>query len=266
MSATQFAIADHYDMMEQLDQDVHHDDELSRSEVQTAFRLMGHVPNSVFLPCFGTGRHIPFLIERGVRRIVGVDLSPKCVAKAQRLFGHLPGVQLIVGDLAQWQTTENFNATLLLGHSFADCIDEQMLTRISLGMTKPIKTGGKFLMDYIGRNYLDWCATKTTSIWNAEINGQPVKDSRTPTFDPASGVMTISVRATSVENESLVWEGFYQKRILSRIQIQNHFTHCGIDIRLEGHASDLNYCYYHKHNGELGMIGQSDWWVGTKLI
>src|SRR3989344_4308206 len=112
----QFNIAGHYDVMAELDADVHDDALLSRTEVALALRLIGDAPRSVFLACFGTGRHIAALLAAGVKRIVGVDLSPKCVAKARRQWAGDQRVELHVGDLATWRTRERFDVCILLGN------------------------------------------------------------------------------------------------------------------------------------------------------
>ncbi len=263
---TQFPIADHYDVMEQLDRDVHEDEELSRSEVIAAIHLIGSVPESVFLPCFGTGRHIPFLLEQGVKRIVGVDLSPACVQKAKRLYSHLQGVRLQVGDLSTWRTQQQFDAAILLGNSFADCIDPQTLLKVTRGMTAPVKIGGKFVMDYIGENYLDRCGSKEASVWDAVMYGRPVKDIRIPRYERKSGVMTIDVVATSAtQSDEMVWKGHYQKLVLDHTQISQHFFTTGMLMQFAGTAREVNAVYYCDHPGELGMIARSDWWLGKKM-
>ncbi len=261
----QFNIASHYDIMEQLDRDVHEDTKLSRSEVFTAINLIHKVPNSLFLPCFGTGRHIPSLVELGVKRIVGVDMSPKCVSKAKKLFGSLPGVELFVGDLRAWKTDEKFDAAILLGNSFADCIDPEILFQVTQGMTAPLRNGGLFLMDYIGQNYLSRCRLREPSVWDAELFGCPVIDTRTPRYNALENVMTISVEAKKRQKPTqIVWNGYYQKLILSDEQVQKHFAEAGVSINNLGKADKLNTNYYKNHVGSLGMIGQSNWWVGKK--
>src|SRR3989344_8008209 len=125
----QFDIPKHYDLMVELDRDVHDDLELSRSEVELALRLIGGVPRSVFLPCFGTGRHIKPLLDAGVERIVGVDVSNASVAKARESLNGDARVELIVADLIRWNPKEQFNAVLLLGNSFGDLLDWSQLAR-----------------------------------------------------------------------------------------------------------------------------------------
>ncbi len=257
----QFDIARHYDIMEQLDRDIHDNRALADAEVDTVLRLIGRVPKSVFLPCFGTGRHIASLLNRGVQRIVGVDLSPKCVEKARRAHHDDPRVELHVGDLATWNSDERFGASVLLGNSFGDIVDPDLLARVTYGMVRPVSHTGVFVMDYIGEGYLDRCHTQSTTRWEAELNGRPVFDDRTARFDDHSGVMSIDVRVTDQSTGKLAWEGTYQKAILNRGQVQTHFRRAGIFMESEGLATGVN-TYYQGHTGELGMIARSTWWVG----
>lgn len=261
----QFNIAHHYDVMEQLDADVHDNKELSRSEVQAALRLLGRVPRSVFLPCFGTGRHIEWLLKAGVKRIVGVDLSPKCVAKARSQFAGDPRVELHIGDLRTWRTSEWFEAVILLGNSFGDITDADMLLAVTQGMVDPLQPGGHIVMDYIGEGYLDRCDRDEHVTWDATYNGEAVKDERTPSYDPSTRVMRINIRVTSAASGELRWTGRYDKRILGNEEVVEHFSACDIRMVPMGRATSLNTSYYASHSGELGMIARSTWWLGTKL-
>lgn len=257
----QFDIARHYDVMEQLDADVHDDVQLAQSEVDLVMRLLrGNVPHSVFLPCFGTGRHIEALLAAGAQRIVGVDLSPRCVEKAKRFIGDDPRVELIVGDLTEWRTDEQFDAVVLLGNSFGDIIDMNLLSRVTAGMVDPLKSGGMFVMDYIGTEYLDRCEAGARITWDAMLEGDAVKDHRTPRF--CDGVMTLDVDVRRGEQQ--VWVGAYQKRILGAGDVIEHFAAHGVIMHDVGGAASLNPAYYDRHSGELGMIGRSHWWVGQK--
>lgn len=263
---TQFNIAAHYDVMAQLDQDVHDDTDLAETEAALALRLIGEtVPRSVFLPCFGTGRHINALLTLGVQRIVGVDLSPECVAKAQRAHGHDSRVKLTVGDLCTWRTPEKFDASILLGNSYGDCTDPVLLRDVTRGMVTPLGAGGTFIMDYIGEGYLDRCAARTTTTWDATLNGRNVRDARTPVFDPDARIMSIHVDVTDAISSTTTWRGRYDKRILADDEVTAAFSQHGVSVRRLGVATELNPRYYAHHAGELGMIARSAWWIGTKV-
>lgn len=263
-SPTQFDIAAHYDVMAQLDADVHDDHALAESEASLALRLIGEtMPRSVFLPCFGTGRHITALLALGVQRIVGVDLSPECVAKALRAHGHDPRVRLEVGDLRTWQSPEEFDASILLGNSYGDCTDLVLLRHVTRGMTGPLRPGGTFIMDYIGEGYLDRCAAGTTTTWDATLNGRNVRDARTPVYNPEACIMSIHVSVTDAISGIMTWRGRYDKRILTDGEVVTTFDQHGVSMQRLGVATKLNPYYAH-HAGELGMIARSTWWTGTK--
>lgn len=263
---SQFDVAKHYDAIRQLDQDVYRNRKLAESEVDTAIRLIGHVPQSVFLPCFGTGRHIKRLLARGVKRIVGVDLSSKCVEDALRTLGDVDvgrSVNLHVGDLTSFNSREEFDASILLGNSFGDIINPDLALRVTRGMVRPLSPSGVFVMDYIGPYYLDRCVARHSVRWEAQMDGVAVYDDRTPRYDPESRVMSIDVRATRRDNGKRVWTGTYQKLVLDDAVLRKHFATVGITLESAGPASTLNP-YYANHSGELGMIGRSQWWVGQR--
>ncbi|MCX6781222.1 MAG: methyltransferase domain-containing protein [Candidatus Magasanikbacteria bacterium] len=263
----QFDISAHYDLMEQLDRDVHDDAELSAAEVATALRLIeeqiGRIPKSVYLPCFGTGRHIPALLAAGVERIEGVDLSEVCVAKARQQFGKNRHVRLTVGDVREVYV-ENVDAVLLLGNSFGDIVDLKLLEDVTGSMLHPLRPGGAFVMDYIGTNFLARCREARTTIWAAVFNGEAVQDARTPRFDEESGVMTIDVEAKSVAGGNVVARTAYQKRIMSKDEVIALFGRHDAELRVAGSATQVNP-YYAQQHGELGMIAASDWYVGKKV-
>ncbi len=260
----QFAVADHYDVMRQLDADVHDDHALSTTEADLALNLIGALPSTVFLPCFGTGRHIHRLLARGVERIVGVDLSPECVAKAREAFGGDRRVELHVADLCTWRTTEQFDAVILLGNSFGDIVDPKLSAKVTAGMVAPLCKDGAFIMDYIGEGYLDRAQARTASTWEATLNGVAVNDRRTPHYDEAARIMSIDVAVTPKAGGGLLWSGCYQKRILSPTEVVAHFADAGVVLTPRGLATELNRDYYASHGDELGMIARSLWWSGRK--
>ena len=249
VALSQFNIAEHYDTMAELDRDVHDNEALSAAEVSLALTLLDNVPKSVFLPCFGTGRHIPHLLKAGVQRIVGVDLSSVCVVKASELSAaNSDCVTLICKNLLRWRTEERFDAVLLLGNSFGDLIDEQLMCRLIRAMTNPLKPGGGFVMDYIGGHYLQRCREGTSITWDATYHGQPVKDTRTPRYDLERRVMTIDVSVVHAISGETLWCGCYQKLILPPGTVYKMFGQARTQICSRGQAYKLNP-YYKRHHG-----------------
>lgn len=263
---TQFDLVQHYSVMTELDADVHTDEALAQADIDLALRLIGHTPESVFLPCFGTGRHIGPLLDAGVRRIVGVDLSPTCVAKAIDQFGTDQRVQLEVGDLRNWHTRESFQAVIVLGNSFGDIIDPVLLSEVTAGMTAPLCTNGYVVMDYIGTGYLDRCEQSISSEWQAILYGEDVIDRRSPCFNAESRIMTINIEVTNPSTGIRIWKGYYQKLVLTDEEFQRHFRQYGsVVMKSSGISADLNE-YYAGYEGELGMLARSQWWVGRKYL
>lgn len=264
-TAPQFDIPAHYNVMAELDSDVHDDLALAATEAELVLRLIGDAPRRMFLPCCGTGRHIVPFRQRGAGRIVGVDLSPRCLAKAREL-AWLDGrtVHLALGDLAVWRTQEQFDAAVCLGNSFGDITDPATLAAVTAGMVHPVRSGGAVVFDYIGENFLDRCREGQTAEWDAVLCGRKAKDRRTPRFDRATRIMTIDVVVTARDDGAELWRGSYQKRVLSDAELVAHFASAGVHLERVGLASELNRDYYGRHEANLGMIARSTWWRGTK--
>ncbi len=265
MAANQFDIARHYDVMAELDRDVHDDEPLARTEVALALRLMeGVAPHSLLLPCCGTARHAPSFLESGVQRLVGVDLSSKCLKKARTTVGHRwSNASFIEADLRSWRPWDIFGAAVVLGNSFGDIVDPRLLEEVTAGMVHPLAYHAFFIMDYVGTNYLDRCGQANQ--WQVVFRGKQATDRRTPRFDPVSRIMSIDVVVTDNETSSVLWEGCYQKLILTDEELVAHFDRVGVSLRRVGVATDLNPAYYAGHDpSELGMIARSTWWVGIK--
>lgn len=257
----QFDVASHYDVMAELDRDVHDNEELSCADVEHALAMMRAVPRSVFLPCFGTGRHIQLLLDAGVQRIVGVDLSPVCVEKAQRNLQPGHNVHLEVANLLEWQTDEVFDAVLLLGNSFGDIIDPLLNAELTCQMLLPLKQGGAFVMDYVGRNYERMCHARQACTWPVVLNGHQAQDVRIPSFDVNTRVMTISVTVSSLG--ATLWEGNYQKLVLGQEDVKDLFAKLGVSMTPYGMAK-VEHPYHQFQFGGFGMLAAADWWIGRK--
>jgi len=261
---TQFDIPSHYDLMVELDSDVHEDLELSRSEVELALRLLGRVPESVFLPCFGTGRHIPPLLEAGVKRIVGVDVSNASVAKAvERLRGDAR-VELIVADLTKWNPKEQFEAVLLLGNSFGDVLDWSQLRRFVSALSRSLKADGLLIMDYIGQGYSHLYQGSDPLVWFSSYLGKPVKDSRKVCFCPDCQVLTIHIQVRDRDSGEHILYDTYKKVVLASGQVERLFGEYLIGMTRPDMACEINP-YYSGLEANLGMLACSTWWVGKKL-
>lgn len=259
----QFNLLGHYAAMLELDREVHEDHALADAEVALARQVVGFNPGSVLLACCGVGRHILPLICGGVRRIVGVDLSEETVAVACERYGCHNGVELVVADLCRWTTDKRFDAVLLLGNSFGDIIDREQLTEMVRRMVASLRTGGVFVMDYIGQGYLARCVEGRTSQWSTNFGGQPAIDERTPRFDRASGIMTIDIVVRRAKDQPPIWSGSYQKLVLTPDEVRAIFAAASVGLESIGRATAQSR-YHAEHENTLGMLAASTWWRGTK--
>lgn len=247
--------------MAELDRSVHEDTALASQEVDLALALAGQDVRSIFLPCCGAGRHIPRLLERGVKEIAGVDLCLPVVTAARERFAANPRVILSVGDLRAWQNPKSFDAVFLLGNSWGDIVATAELERMTANLIAALKPGGTLVMDYIGEGSLDQCGT--ASEWRTTFKGVPAIDRRSPHFHSVSRVMEITVEVISISHPPrCLWHSTYQKLVLSRDEVPRLFG--GVVIQPMGLAR--NHIPSHRTRDDLGMLARSTWWVGRKEV
>lgn len=258
-----FDIPTHYDLMVELDRDVHDNQELSRSEVAYALSLIGYVPKTVFLPCVGTGRHIRPLLEAGVQRIVGVDVSNASIIKARESLEDDARVELIVADLLKFSSREMFDAVLLLGNSFGDLIDKTKLQHFVCRLIWCLKDKGALVMDYIGEGYLGRCYPPTPTTWELEFQGKPASDTRTPSFDLLKRVMSIEAVVCDPDTGERMAQTRYLKLVLTPDEVIKMFGWIYVYLKPMGLAKE-KVGYYRDQNTQLGMLACSTWWVGQR--
>ena len=67
----------------------------------------------------GSGRYEPGLAELGVRRIVGIDFSPRMLDLARQNTGHIQGAkeifEFVCSDFMEFQTQETFEVVIAMG-------------------------------------------------------------------------------------------------------------------------------------------------------
>lgn len=262
----QFDLRRHYDIMAALDADVHRDAELSAAEARAALTIIGDVPKRMFLPCCGTGRHIRPLLAFGVSKILGVDLSEKCLDKARDDFDQDRRVALYCEDLRAWSADEPCNALIMLGNSFGDLVDLGETRRMVRQMVAQLKGGAAIIMDYIGTGFLRRCEEQSATRWPIRYQGRACTDTRIPWYDPKRRIMTIEVSVTDDLNGQYLWRGHYQKLVLDEGQVRALFRDCGVRIEPVGVATRIPVIrdYYASFRGERGMLGVSTWWRGIK--
>lgn len=98
-----------------------------RGDIYERFtRSLAHFQHYQLSSCLdigcGSGRYARALLEVGVRRVVGVDVSAPMVELARQHTAGLDGAELIVADFASFETAERFDAVLAMG--FFDYVAE----------------------------------------------------------------------------------------------------------------------------------------------
>lgn len=266
VASPQFDLRRHYDIMAALDADVHRDAELSEAEASAALTLIGDVPRRTFLPGCGTGRHIRHLLASGVSKILGVDLSERCLAKARDDFGEDRRVALYCEDLRVWRTDESCDALVMLGNSFGDLVDLEETRRMVRQMVAQLKGRAVIIMDYIGTGFLRRCEEQSAGRWPINYQGRACTDTRYPWYDPKKRIMTIEVSLTDNSTGQHLWRGHYQKLVLDEGQVRALWRDCRVRLEPVGLATRIPVLadHYAARRGDLGMLNASTWWRGVK--
>jgi ubiquinone/menaquinone biosynthesis C-methylase UbiE len=142
----------------------HRDEEEARSEIEAIVRLLDPPREEPLLDlCCGACRHILVLREMGFTRIVGLDLSEELLqAGACRLANEevtaprrpCPGVELVQSDMREIPYEAYFATVLSLFTSFGYFESDAENAKVLSGVLRALRPGGKFLIDYLNRDYV----------------------------------------------------------------------------------------------------------------
>jgi len=99
-----------------------------------------------------TGRHLDALFELGYRNLMGLDLSSDLLQVAGE---NSPHITFIRGDMRNLPFSEHFHLVLSLFTSFGYFFDDMENLQVLKEIYRCLRPGGKFLIDYINRSYLE---------------------------------------------------------------------------------------------------------------
>ena len=142
----------------------HRDEEEARSEIEAVVRLLDPPREEPLLDlCCGACRHILVLREMGFTRIVGLDLSEELLEAGACRLGNeevtasrrpCPGVELVQSDMREVPYEAYFATVLSLFTSFGYFESDGENAKVLSGVFRALRPGGKFLIDYLNRDYV----------------------------------------------------------------------------------------------------------------
>ncbi len=131
----------------------HRDEEEAKKEVEKIIALTGAEEDWAILDlCCGAGRHLDALFELGYRNLMGLDLSSDLLQVAGE---NSPHITFIRGDMRNLPFSEHFHLVLSLFTSFGYFFDDMENLQVLKEIYRCLRPGGKFLIDYINRSYLE---------------------------------------------------------------------------------------------------------------
>ena len=267
----------HYDSepLMRLEGEIHFDAALSWAEVEAAALVYGRPMAPVaYLPCCGTLRHVPALLERGVERLVAVDLSLASLrAGLMRNAPDVPADRLSVYH-ADVRRPDAFLPgggvpfIFLGGNSLGDVTSVEGHAEFIRSLAAALAPGGVLVFDYVGDRYAPGTqdtVTEWPETYLSDTGDIAVIDTRTRRSNPVPGTAMSILRFTSeIRNaqtgELIVEAHGYDKLVVPDALLAEQFADAGLELANAGRVADLSP--YHRERirraGDLGMLGEPD--------
>ena len=128
--------------------------EIATDQVDKILALTGFEGRDVLDLCCGPGRHSVLLAKRGFR-VTGVDRTPFLLNKAkQRAGAENVQVEWVLQDMRDFARPNSFDLVLNLFTSFGYFDDKSEDMKVLRNIFESLRSGGTFLIDVIGKEYL----------------------------------------------------------------------------------------------------------------
>lgn len=272
-------VRSHYDneSLMRLQGEIHFDAALSQAEVEVAARVYGRpLPYRAYLPCCGTLRHALPLLERGVERLVAVDLSlPSLLAGLTRnvpesLRNKLAVYHADVRRGGEFLPEGGVPFAFLGGNSLGDITDaqghQQFITSLAVALAPG--GGGVLVFDYVGDRYCpdaEDAVAEWPEVYHGDGGDIAVVDRRTRSISPVPGTAMSVLHVTSEVRDALTGKPIveahaYDKLIVPDDLLERQFAEAGLELTNVGGVADLSP--YHRDRihrvNDLGMLGEPD--------
>ncbi|MCA9371423.1 hypothetical protein KC726_00850 [Candidatus Woesebacteria bacterium] len=258
--------------------EIHFDMPLSKAEVDVVGNMWSifnnnSLPKSVYIPCGGTMRHVPYLLQNGITNAVVADLSGMSLQMGRKRYGYLfkNNVSIYQADIRDTHVfmghcQGGFPLAILMGNSLGDVTDEQGHMEFIGALSDALRPGGMLVFDYVSDGYNPLPGETLDTTWPEVLikdNGtkQHVFDRRTRTYQPIdddSGILHLTCEVRGHDQEVIVPHHPYTKRIVKLNLLTQQFAEVGMTLRHMG--SIENHSAYHRRRNEttndLGMMGK----------
>ncbi|MFI9018943.1 hypothetical protein ACIGZI_33450 [Streptomyces griseus] len=272
-------VEDHYDNepLMRLAGEIHFDMPLSRADVEAVLRIYGRpAPQTVYLPCAGTLRHVAPLLEQGCHELIAVDLSwGSLSAGLSRNVPSSAADRLTVchgdvRDAGEVLPREGAELVFLGGNSLGDLTNPDGHAELLAALARALAPEGVLVFDYVGDRYLpgpgtlstEWPETLRTADGDIEV-----LDRRTRSVSPLSGspmsVLNFTCEILEVTSGApVVPMHSYRKLIVPERLLTQQFRQAGLKLCNVGPVAE--WSTYHRdriaQTGDLGMLGEPNCW------
>lgn len=133
----------------------HRSGEEAQSQIEAMIKLIDPDTSGPLLDlCCGAGRHLAALRSCGFNELVGIDLSEDLLTVAREVTSDFSGITIQQGDMREIPYTNHFTTVVSLFTSFGYFSDDEENHRVINSIYRSLKSTGKFLMDYLNRDYV----------------------------------------------------------------------------------------------------------------
>lgn len=261
-----------------LEGEIHFDKQLSIAEsivvIETYRNLTGKdVPDVVYAPCAGTLRHIPSLLEMGIKQIIAVDLSLVSLQKGEERYGSHFGNRVSIyntdiRNIKAFLGDKKVELAFLMGNSFGDVINLDGHIEFISALSASLEKNGVLIFDYVGNRYCPPPNKVLETIWEEKMvtptGSYPVLDIRQRWHEPLKdgvGVLHLTSEVRDPLRNVLVPKHHYDKLIVPDDVLEKQFEKCGMKLVNLGPLRKVSQYHDHriKEKNDLGMMGDPDY-------
>lgn len=120
----------------------------------------------------GTGVMFEYYLKRGAASVTGIDISPKMVEIATEKFKNEPKIQVICGDVEEFEFNQKFDR-IIVYNAFPHFPDPERLIKTLSGL---LKENGRLTVAHgAGKKIIDECHKAAKAVSNKLMSAENLK-------------------------------------------------------------------------------------------
>jgi ubiquinone/menaquinone biosynthesis C-methylase UbiE len=228
----------------------HRNDDEALTDIKAIIKLLSPSRDKPLLDLgCGAGRHLIALHQLGFRSLTGLDLSEELlqVAKERLIAAGASDVKLLCRDMRYLPQQEHFAVVLSLFTTFGYFAQDEENAAVLRSVYQGLQPQGKFLIDYINREYL---LDNLVPSEEKTLAGKQVKITRQLTADQRRIEKSMVVTTAAGKEEKF----FESVRLYHHLEMEEMLKRAGfVDIRKYGALSGE---LFNHHSERLILIAE----------